>query len=187
MRIVAGHHRGLRLNTPEKGAPTRPTTDRAREALFSVIATDIFEARFLDLYSGTGANGLEAYSRGAKEVVLIERHPKAIRCIQKNLKLVDSPSSIRLIKTTVEKYLLGDNPPFDLVFADPPFAVPPDKVLAFPGFKEAIRPGGRLFIEYRRDRSQKEVQPPEAPEGFTHQKTYKHGEAGLSAYRRDIP
>jgi 16S rRNA (guanine(966)-N(2))-methyltransferase RsmD len=182
---VSGRFRGLRLNTPEKGAPTRPTTDRAREGLFSALGTLVEGARFLDLYSGTGANAIEALSRGAAEVVLVERHPKALRCIHKNLALVKKPPEITVVKSDVARYLAGGPEPFDLVFADPPFAVPPEEVLAFSGVADAVRPGGAFVIEYRRDRSQKDPPPPEAPEGYRAGKTYRHGEAGITVYWRD--
>ena len=187
MRIVSGRFRGLRLNTPEKGAPTRPTTDRAREGLFSALGPRVDGARFLDLYSGTGANAIEALSRGAAEVVLVERHPKALRCIRKNLGLVEDPAEITVVKADVARYLGGSPEPFDLVFADPPFKVPPEKVLAFEGVAAAVLPGGAFVIEYRRDRSQKDPPPPEAPEGFSTGKTYRHGEAGITVYWRDEP
>ena len=185
MRIVSGRFRGLRLNTPEKGAPTRPTTDRAREGLFSALGARVEGARFLDLYSGTGANAIEALSRGAEEVVLVERHPKALRCIRKNLALVDDPPEITIFRGDVAKFLAGEPEPFDLVFADPPFKIPPEKVLAFPGVAAAVRPGGAFVIEYRRDRSQKDPPPPPAPPGYSTGKTYRHGEAGITVYWRD--
>lgn len=185
MRIVSGRYRGLRLNTPEKGAPTRPTTDRAREGLFSALGARVDGARFLDLYSGTGANAIEALSRGAAEVVLVERHPKALRCIKKNLALVDDPPEITIVKADVARFLAGVKEPFDLVFADPPFQLPPDKVLAFEGVPQAVCPGGAFVIEYRRDRSQKDPPPPEAPPGYQTGKTYRHGEAGITVYWRD--
>jgi 16S rRNA (guanine(966)-N(2))-methyltransferase RsmD len=184
MRIVTGRHKGLRLFTPEKGAPTRPTTDRAREGLFSSLASEIPGCHFLDLYSGTGANGIEALSRGAARVVLVERHPKALRCIRKNLELVHNPPEVELVSNTVERYLRSTEESFDLVFADPPFKVPPQKVLAELPDSQAIRPGGLFVIEYRRDRSQRAPKPPEAPEGYTKGKTYRHGEADITFYRR---
>lgn len=185
MRIVSGRFRGLRLNTPEKGAPTRPTTDRAREGLFSALGALVEGARFLDLYSGTGANAIEALSRGAAEVVLVERHPKALRCIRKNLALIDDPTHITVVRSDVARFLAGVEEPFDLVLADPPFQVPPEKVLGFAGVPRAVRPGGAFVIEYRRDRSRKDPPPPEAPPGYRPGKTYRHGEAGITVYWRD--
>lgn len=185
MRIVAGRHKGLRLFTPEKGAPTRPTTDRAREGLFSSLASEVPGSSFLDLFSGTGANGLEALSRGAERVVLVEKHPKALRCIRKNLGLVGSPPEVELVAQTVERYLETTSESFDLVFADPPFALPPQEVLACLPGSQAVRPGGLFVIEYRRDRSQKEPKPPPAPTGYTEGKTYRHGEADITFYWRD--
>lgn len=185
MRIVAGRLKGLRLHTPEKGAPTRPTTDRAREGLFSSLGPRLPGASFLDLFSGTGANGLEALSRGATRVVLVERHPKALRCIRKNLALVQDPEEVTLVSDTVERYLRDTEESFDLVFADPPFKLPPGKVLACLPGSGAVRPGGLFVIEYRRDRSTREFRAPEAPEGFQEGKSYRHGEADITFYWRD--
>lgn len=187
MRIVAGRYRGLRLHTPEKGAPTRPTTDRAREGLFSALGAAIQGARFLDLFSGTGANALEALSRGAARVVLVERHPKALRCIRRNLALVGDPPEAVVASQPVERYLERAPEVFDVVFADPPFALAPEKVLAWLEGSAVLAPGGIFVIEYRRDRSAREAPAPAAPAGYEAGRTYRHGEAGITVYHREDP
>ena len=88
MRVIAGSARRLTLKTIE-GMDTRPTTDRIKETLFNMIQNDIYGCTFLDLFSGSGAIGIEALSRGAKEAVFVEKNPKAADCIRDNLK--DSP------------------------------------------------------------------------------------------------
>lgn len=85
MRVIAGSARRLTLKTIE-GMDTRPTTDRIKETLFNMIQNDIYGCTFLDLFSGSGAIGIEALSRGAKEAVFVEKNPKAADCIRDNLK-----------------------------------------------------------------------------------------------------
>lgn len=187
MRIIAGKLRGMRLHTPEKGAPTRPTTDRAREAIFSALGPRIRDASYLDLFSGTGANGLEAISRGARRAVLVEKHPKALRCIRKNLGQVSDATGIQVVSWDVQRYLAKTEESFDLIFADPPFDLCPKKVLSWFADSKALAPEGLLVLEYRRDRSQKKPVAPEAPAGLYPQRTYSHGEAGITFYSSQEP
>jgi 16S rRNA (guanine966-N2)-methyltransferase len=121
-RIIAGSARGRRLSVPA-GRDTRPTAGRTREALFSTLAglTDLAGARFLDLYAGSGAVGLEAHSRGAIRVVLVEADPAAAAVIADNIAAV-APDGARVVRRSVERFLA--DPPderFDVVFADPPY------------------------------------------------------------------
>ncbi|MBQ6463329.1 MAG: RsmD family RNA methyltransferase, partial [Pseudobutyrivibrio sp.] len=97
MRVIAGNNRGLNLQAPE-GLDTRPTTDRIKETLFNMIAFDLPDANFLDLFAGSGQIGIEALSRGAKEAVFVEKDKKAYDCIEKNLikaKLTDKASVLK--------------------------------------------------------------------------------------------
>jgi 16S rRNA (guanine966-N2)-methyltransferase len=122
MRIIAGKLRGRRLLAP-KGDAIRPTSDRAREALFDILkhgAPRLRGARFLDLFCGTGAVGLEAHSRGAAEVLLIESDRAALKLAEANVVRLGSPPGVRLLAR--DATLLGPAPhPFDLVFLDPPY------------------------------------------------------------------
>ena len=123
-RIISGSAGGRRLRTPP-GSSTRPTSDRVREALFSRLEHRglLDETRVLDLYAGSGALGLEAASRGAADVVLVESERGAATAIRANITAVDHPS-VRLVADTVERALAGGPPggsPFDLVLLDPPY------------------------------------------------------------------
>ena len=117
MRVVAGSFKGRRLAAP-KGARTRPTADRVREALFSMLG-DVGGARVLDLYAGSGALGIEALSRGASNAVFVERDPQAVAAIERNLTAVgvDAP----VARQDVLRFLGRAEGPFDLVFCDPPY------------------------------------------------------------------
>lgn len=125
-RIIAGTLGGRRLVAPT-GSSTRPTSDRVREALFSAVETlyGLADARFADLYAGSGAVGLEALSRGAAHVLLVESDPKAARVIRENLAALGAGSAARLVTGKVGTVLSGepDGGPYDVVFADPPYAV----------------------------------------------------------------
>lgn len=117
MRVVAGSFKGRRLATP-RGSGTRPTADRVREALFSMLG-DVGGARVLDLYAGSGALGIEALSRGAASAVFVERDAKAVAAIERNLAAVGVEAAI--VRQDVLRFLADDGGPFDLVFCDPPY------------------------------------------------------------------
>ncbi len=126
-RVVAGLARGRRLSVPA-GARVRPTSDRAREALFSTLGglTELAGAHVLDLYAGSGAVGLEALSRGAGSVVMVESEAAAARVIAENVTAVGLPGA-RIVRDDVAHFLAGppagDDLRYDIVFADPPYGV----------------------------------------------------------------
>ncbi|HZN87518.1 MAG TPA: 16S rRNA (guanine(966)-N(2))-methyltransferase RsmD [Thermoleophilaceae bacterium] len=117
MRVVAGEFKGRRLQAPA-GARTRPTADRVREAVFSMLA-DVQGARVLDLYAGSGALGIEALSRGARLVVFVERDRRALAAIRRNLDAVGAEATV-LARDALS--VLGEaRGPYDLIFCDPPY------------------------------------------------------------------
>jgi len=124
MRVVAGRLEGRRLRTVP-GSTTRPTSDRVREALFSVLGDRVAGARVLDLFAGTGALAIEALSRGAASAVLVEPAPRATAVIRANLEALGLVGPAVVRRTKAEVYLRGQRDgPFDLVFLDPPYARP---------------------------------------------------------------
>ena len=130
-RIVGGAAKGRHLAVPPHG--TRPTSDRAREALFNTLVglVDVEGARMLDLFAGTGAVGLEALSRGAVHVTFVESDRKVATVLAANLATVGLPGAV-LLRCSVESFLLatGTEAPFELVYADPPYAVADSAVAA---------------------------------------------------------
>ncbi|MFY1669086.1 16S rRNA (guanine(966)-N(2))-methyltransferase RsmD [Plantactinospora sp. WMMB334] len=190
-RIVAGVLGGRRIAAPP-GGRTRPTSDRVREALFSAVeaSTELAGARFADLYAGSGAVGLEALSRGAAEVLLVESDPRAARVVRENLAaLRTSPASpvagtARLVTAKVAQVLATppEGGPYDVVFADPPYAVP-DSELAL--VQAALRdhgwlaPGALLVLE-RSSRGG----PVEWVQGITADRSRRYGETTLWYGRR---
>lgn len=123
MRIIAGKYRGLRLRTL-KGGKLRPTSDQLRETIFDVLGPLIEGSTFLDAYAGSGAVGIEALSRGAREVVFLEHHRPAAQLIREHLNALKIESGYFLMTTTVirgiEK-LAEQGERFDFVFLDPPY------------------------------------------------------------------
>lgn len=123
MRVIAGKARRLVLKTIE-GLDTRPTTDRIKETLFNIINSDMPDCCFLDLFSGSGAIGIEALSRGAGMAVFIEQNPKAAECIRENLKttrLEEDAVVMNCDVLTGLRRLEGKGHVFDFVFMDPPY------------------------------------------------------------------
>jgi 16S rRNA (guanine966-N2)-methyltransferase len=132
-RIIAGTAGGRRISAPD-GRTTRPTSDRAREALFASVQSDLGDLdglRVMDLYAGSGAIGLEALSRGAAHALLVEADRKAAQVIKANIAALRLPGA-QLVADRVERVVGGGNPgaPYDVVVADPPYAVTDDEVAA---------------------------------------------------------
>jgi 16S rRNA (guanine966-N2)-methyltransferase len=126
VRVVAGEFKGRRLHAP-RGARTRPTADRVREALFSMLG-DVSGARVLDLYAGSGALGIEALSRGAESALFVERDQGALGALRRNLDAVGASAEVR--RQDVLRFLAGPEGTYDLVFCDPPYDVAPRAALA---------------------------------------------------------
>lgn len=122
MRIISGKYKGHPL-VEFKADHIRPTTDRVKETLFNKLMFDIEGSRALDLFAGTGNLGIEALSRGAREVIFVEKHPKSIEILKKNLAKLKVPAAdYKIINTDVLSYLKDyENEAFDIIFADPPF------------------------------------------------------------------
>jgi 16S rRNA (guanine(966)-N(2))-methyltransferase RsmD len=121
MRVVAGRYRGRRLVAPA-GDQTRPTSDRVREALFSVLGPSVQGARVLDLFAGSGALGIEALSRGAADVVFVDQAPQAIKAIRANLAALEIEADVHRIEAgSWLRAASARADAYDLVFLDPPY------------------------------------------------------------------
>jgi 16S rRNA (guanine966-N2)-methyltransferase len=182
MRIVAGLAKGRRLTTPANA--TRPTADRAREALFSSLAAllDLDGARVLDLFAGTGAVGLEALSRGAVEAVFVEADRAAMAVLQRNVESVGLPGA-RAVRRPVAAFLdAGTATAFDLVFADPPYALPDAELATLLGQLDAgdWLAGSAVVVVERSARGA----GPAWPECITPVRQKRYGEGALWYGRR---
>ena len=120
MRVIAGTAGSIPLIAP-KGYNTRPTIDKHKETLFNCLSDRLYNAVFLDLYSGSGAIGIEALSRGAKSAYFVENNKEALNCIRANLKKTRLSDKGIVIGKTVESFLVSGAPAADIIFMDPPF------------------------------------------------------------------
>ena len=121
MRVITGKARGIRLKTPD-GMLTRPTADKVKEAVFSVLQFDIPGSRVLDLFAGTGQLGIEAISRGAVSAVFVDGRRDACKLVQENLRLTKFSAQAQVIQSDYLAYLERCRDKFDLIFLDPPYA-----------------------------------------------------------------
>lgn len=123
MRVISGTAKGFKLKAPA-GLETRPTTDRIKESLFNIIASEIYEINFLDLFSGSGSIGIEALSRGAEKAVFVDNSNESINIIKHNLEFTKLNNKSIIIKSDVYSAinrLNRDNIKFDIIFMDPPY------------------------------------------------------------------
>ena len=121
MRVISGKARGVNLKTPA-GTATRPTADRVKEAVFSIIQFDLPGATVLDLFGGTGQLGIEALSRGAKNAVFVDERDDACKLIRENLKRTKLEREGRIIRSDYSAFLKSTSQKFDIIFLDPPYA-----------------------------------------------------------------
>ena len=180
MRVITGKARGVTLKTPE-GMHTRPTADRVKEALFSIIQFEVPSARILDLFGGTGQLGIEALSRGAKSAVFVDEREDACRLIKENLRRTKLEQEGRVVRSDYLAYLKTCRERFDIIFLDPPYA----EVFLENSLKQIteidiLQSGGIIVAERPLG---KEL--PWEFSGFTRTKDYKYGKTLLTLYRKD--
>ena len=179
MRVITGKARGIQLKTPD-GMLTRPTADRVKEALFSIIQFEIPNAAVLDLFGGTGQLGIEALSRGAKNAVFVDAREDACNLIRENLRRTKLESGGRVIRGDYMDYLRCCHEQFDIIFLDPPYAeVFLENALKYITEIDILRSGGIIVTE----RPLGKVLPWEFV-GFTRSRDYKYGKTLLAIYRR---
>lgn len=160
LRIIAGTFKGRLLKAP-KGPSTRPTQGMLREAVFNICQNEIPNARFLDLFAGSGAMGLEALSRGASHATLVEQNRHAAACIKENIATLQLQPQTTLIPTDVTRaiaLLAKQSAQFDIIYIDPPYDTPFDLEPLIP----LLAPNATLFLEERHN-PKKPHQPPESP------------------------
>lgn len=180
MRVIAGTARGVRLVAP-KGLDVRPTLDRVRESLFNILAPRIEGARFLDLFSGTGAIGIEALSRGAASCVFVESDRRSLDAIGRNIEAARVGDRARICRATLPRDwnaipVLPEK--YDIAVADPPYAFPEYEGL-FRGLPDYLKPGeaGIFVLEHA---TRTEVIYPQ--EVMTLHRRAAYGEATLSFF-----
>jgi 16S rRNA (guanine966-N2)-methyltransferase len=184
MRVISGKYRGRRLKGP-KGTELRPTGDRLKETLFNILKPQISGAVVLDVFSGTGAIGIEAISRGADRTVFIERDPSANALIQRNLEICgieDGFSIIRQDAFAALRSLARQEFRADIIYLDPPYDWKPYSDLLKLAFKpELVSRHACVVIEH----SRKAVLP-ETGEEYRRYRVVRHGDKCLSFYQQNV-
>ena len=180
MRVITGKARGVQLKTPQ-GMLTRPTTDRVKEALFSIINFDIPGAAVLDLFGGTGQLGIEALSRGAVSAVFVDAREDSCKLIKENLKRTKLDSCAKVLRSDYMDYLNRCRDKFQIIFLDPPYAevflenalkrITEIDILESNGIIVTERPVGKEL--------------PWEQAGYTRSRDYKYGNTILTIYRKD--
>jgi 16S rRNA (guanine966-N2)-methyltransferase len=186
MRIIAGTFRSRQLKSL-KGMALRPTSDNLRETLFNVLGGLVVDARFMDLFAGTGAVGIEALSRGASEAIFVEKHPPAVALIKENLESLEIREGARVVASDALKALerlvkepSAANARIDILFLDPPYAEAEayKTVLAFLGGANLLAENAVLIAEHQRS-----LDLPETFGKLERVRVLRQGDAALTFYR----
>ena len=181
MRVIAGENRGAILKTvPSR--KTRPTLGRVKEALFNILANKIADAEVLDLFAGSGSLGIEALSRGAKNVVFIDNNPKCIRIVRENLNKfgLNLRGSV-YVKDAYKaiNYFAGKNKKFDVLLIDPPYNTGElEKIINNPCLKDILSNSAVLVAEH----SKKNTLPSSDIKELCHVKSRRYGDTVLTFY-----
>ena len=180
MRVITGKARGVQLKTPE-GMATRPTSDRVKEALFSIINFDIPGMTVLDLFGGTGQLGIEALSRGAEKAVFVDASETACKLIRENLKRTKLESQARVVRGDYLSFLRSCREKFGIIFLDPPYAEEfLENSLKCITEIDILQSGGIIVAE----------RPLEKPllldfPGYARSRDYKYGNTLITIFRKD--
>lgn len=186
MRIVAGVAKGRAIAGPKKSKAIRPTADRVRESIFNILGQWMDGLSVLDLFAGTGALGLEAMSRGAVSLVLVDQDKEALSLCRENAEALGFFPKTRIVASPVQKaleQLSREQRKFELVFADPPYAarVVADLLEALEQ-SAVLSDGGTFVIEH-----DKREEAPELHAGFQRVDQRKFGDTQVSFYRKAVP
>ena len=185
MRVIAGKYKGRKLNSPDDNN-VRPTTDKAKEALFSILTNEIYGARVLDLFAGTGGLGIEALSRGASYCLFADASRKSLDLIKSNIAhcAIEEPTRVaagdytKVLRNTARRIEDGLEEPFDIILLDPPYdAGYTQKAFELIAEGGILADGGTIVAEHR-----KHEELPEVLHGFTRTKERRYGVVKLSIY-----
>jgi 16S rRNA (guanine(966)-N(2))-methyltransferase RsmD len=190
MRIIAGEYRGRRLKTLG-GLAVRPTSDKLRETLFNILRNDVPDSVFIDCYAGSGAVGLEALSRGARTVYLIEKDPAAVRVIDQNIAMLGDIPAIRLVRADVTaglKKIEASRVNANICFLDPPYSALSEVLRTIEWLaaeSNLMKAGGFIILEHaRRDGTPEQFGAP--PNAWHRARLLAQGSSALSFYRKAL-
>lgn len=180
MRVITGKARGVQLKTPD-GLATRPTSDRVKEALFSIIQFEIPGMKVLDLFGGSGQLGIEALSRGAEHAVFVDAGEAACKVIKENLRRTKLEAQAKVVRSDYLQYLKTTKETFGLILLDPPYAeVFLENALNCITEIDILQSGGIIVCE----RPLGKDLPLEFP-GYSKTKDYKYGNTLITLYRKN--
>ena len=180
MRVITGKARGVVLKTPD-GMTTRPTADRVKEALFSIINFDIPGANVLDLFGGTGQLGIEALSRGANAATFVDAGAAACKLIKENLRRTKLEAQAKVVNCDYLTFLKTCHDKFDIILLDPPYAeVFLENALNCITEIDILQSGGIIVAERPLEKELSLEFP-----GYSRSKDYKYGKTLLTIYRKD--
>jgi 16S rRNA (guanine966-N2)-methyltransferase len=188
MRIIAGTYRS-RILKSLKGLALRPTSDRLRETLFNILGSTVGGSRFIDVFAGSGAVGIEALSRGASEVIFIEKHAPAAALIRRNLETLGIRTgttiivldALRALEKLAARHRSGELG-YDFVFVDPPYAAAQEyaQILRFLGAESFLSLRAKVIVEHRRN-----FELPESSGSLRRVRVLRQGDATLTFYLRE--
>ncbi|MAT38553.1 MAG: 16S rRNA (guanine(966)-N(2))-methyltransferase RsmD [Ectothiorhodospiraceae bacterium] len=181
MRIISGEFGGRILKSPSKSLPVRPTTDRVKESLFSMLTNlvDFDGMTVCDLFAGTGSLGFEALSRGAAHVTFVERSAQVGRLLRGNTSLLRVENRCKIWNLPTESFLMKCDQSFDLIFADPPYAYEGyPRLLELIAEKQMFNVRGLLIVEHGK------APLPQAPESLKVHETRQYGDTSVTIYKR---
>ena len=180
MRVISGRARGVNLKTPE-GLQTRPTADRVKEAVFSILQFDLPGTKVLDLFGGTGQLGIEAISRGANCAVFVDSSEKACALIKENLRRCKMENEGSVVRCDYLEFLARNRENFDIILLDPPYAeVFLENAIKKISEIDILKSGGIIVAERPVEKPLDVVLP-----GFSRSKDYKYGKTIITVYRKD--
>ncbi len=179
INVISGLIKGLKLES-DKNEKLRPTKERIKESLFDILGSEIIDKNFLDLFGGTGQIGIEAFSRGAKEVLIVELQKSNTKIIKKNISKIKVDNNIKLFNEDALDFLNNHLTNIDIVFIDPPYNEEDLLQKSLEKVAEKINENGIIITEtlYSHN-AQKNIK------NFSLKRRYKYGIISLNVYKRD--
>ncbi len=180
MRVTGGSGKGRRLKGPA-GSRVRPTSDKVKQALFNILGDKVGGALFLDLFAGTGGIGIEALSRGAMKVVLVDDSRDSLSAIKKNIEQTGFNTQAEVVASHAEKFLKKSAEQFDIIFLDPPYTYEQGTLLKVVAESPVLKPGSIVVSEHF-----KKQPSPERAGKLTLYREAQYGDTVLAFYKTEV-
>jgi 16S rRNA (guanine966-N2)-methyltransferase len=177
MRITGGTGKGRKLRVPA-GARVRPTSDKVKQALFNILGENVRDCTFLDLFAGTGGIGIEALSRGAKEVWFVDDSRESLQVTRHNLEQAGFEGKAKIVASRAASFLKKNEQQFDIIFLDPPYSLEQEPLLELVSESAVLKPDSSVVFEHF-----KKQQSPQAAGRLTLDREAVYGDTVLAFYR----